>query len=97
MLGWSEEGFPVSPLSGRRSGEHLSCYRVTVEQNVSCCTVVLIGCGKPCRPFPHPFLFFETVRVFLITIDGCLKSQNMFSLIFMKEWTGFIYTYINVW
>lgn len=59
--------------------------------------MVLIGCGKPGGPFPHPFFFFKTVRVFLITIDGCLKSQNMFSLIFMKEWTGFIYTYINMW
>lgn len=60
--------------------------------------MVLIGCGKAfAEPSPNLFLFFKTVRVFLITIDGCLKSQNMFSLIFMKEWTVFIYTYINVW
>ena len=23
--------------------------------------------------------------------------ENVFSLIFMKEWTVFIYTYINMW
>lgn len=88
---WGLEGAPLSIAMGQGKHLPLTAGGIT-EQNASCFkTVDLVW-----KPSHRPSLPQDCHDIF--NNNWWLpKLTNMFSLIFMKEWTVFIYTYISVW